>query len=138
VGRKIPKWIIDKSKVDENIEVTENIPDARDAYRKATVMVAPIKGAGGTRLKILEAMATGLPVVSTEVGVAGLNIKNGVQAIIANTSKGMADAAVRLIENPKLAEEIGRNGKNHVQKYFDWSSVVKLHDPIYLELLKGN
>src|SRR3989344_2734718 len=71
VGRKIPKWVYDRANKDGDIEVTENIPDARDAYRKASVMVAPIKGAGGTRLKILEAMASGLPVVSTSVGIAG-------------------------------------------------------------------
>ena len=56
VGRKIPSWVIERTKVGD-VEVTENIPDARDAYRKASIMVAPIKGAGGTRLKILEAMA---------------------------------------------------------------------------------
>src|SRR3989304_8851128 len=61
VGRKIPVWLKEAANKNEDIEITENIPDARDAYRKATLMVAPIKGSGGTRLKVLEAMATGLP-----------------------------------------------------------------------------
>ena len=57
-------------------KVTESIKDARDAYKAAALMVTPIRGSGGTRLKILEAMAAGLPVVSTSVGIAGLNVVN--------------------------------------------------------------
>ncbi len=134
VGRRIPKWLIDLAEKNKQIEVTESIPEARDAYRTASVMVAPIKGGGGTRLKILEAMAAGLPVVSTKVGVAGLNIKNGVEAIIANTPKEIAQKVVDLIENNDKAEKIGKAGQLHVKKYFDWESVVKLHDPIYKDM----
>ena len=136
VGRKIPEWIKELSRKDESIELTENIPDARDAYRRASVMVAPIKGAGGTRLKILEAMAAGLPVVSTSIGVAGLNITHGAQALISDTYEGLADEAVRLLKDPVLAEKIGRQGQIHVKANFDWMGVVKLHDPIYKKVLK--
>ena len=134
VGRKMPKWLKDKSNSDKDIEITEDIPDARDAYRCANVMVAPIKGAGGTRLKILEAMAAGLPVVSTSVGVAGLKVKHGKHALISDTPEGLAKQAVKLVNNPKMANKIGEAGRAHVKKYFDWGSVVKLHDPIYKEL----
>ena len=133
VGREIPEWIKRLSENDSGVEVTENIPDARDAYASATIMVAPIKGAGGTRLKILEAMAAGLPVVSTSIGVAGLNITNGKQALIADNDEGLAREAIKLLKNPVLAEEIGLKGQIHVHKYFDWKEVVKLHDPIYQE-----
>jgi len=137
VGRKIPDWIKSLSEKDKSIEITENIPDARDAYRSASIMVAPIKGAGGTRLKILEAMAAGLPVVSTSIGVAGLTIKNGVHALISDTYEGLAKEAIRLLKNPPLAEKIGKNGRSHVGKNFDWKSIVKLHDEIYGNVLKG-
>jgi len=133
VGRKIPDWV-KKYAVSGNIEVTENIPDARDAYGAATVMVAPIKGAGGTRLKILEAMAAGLPVVSTSVGVAGLNLTDGVNVMIADKPEIMAKKALELLNDQKLASKIGEAGKDHVVKYFDWKSIVKLHDPIYNSL----
>jgi glycosyltransferase involved in cell wall biosynthesis len=136
VGRKIPDWIKNLSAKDESIEITENIPDARDAYRRASVMVAPIKGAGGTRLKILEAMAAGLPVVSTSIGVAGLKITPGVQALISDTYEGLAQEAVRLLKNKDLAERVGQEGQKHVKDHFDWTEVVKLHDPIYKKVLK--
>lgn len=135
VGRKIPTWVSVRAKMGD-VEVTENIPDARDAYRRASIMVAPIKGAGGTRLKILEAMAAGLPVVSTEVGVAGLKLTDGVNAMIANDESEMAFKAVKLLSDNKLAERIGQNGKDFVRVNFDWKSIVKLHDPIYKQLLK--
>jgi len=134
VGRRIPRWLKELSKVDSQVKVTENIPEARDAYRKASIMVAPIKGAGGTRLKILEAMAAGLPVVSTKVGVAGLGIKNGREAIVADTPRDMARKVVDLLKNSREAERIGKAGQEHVRKNFDWASIVKLHDPIYKEL----
>ena len=136
VGRKIAEWIKKLSEVDKRVEVTENIPDARDAYGSASIMVAPIKGAGGTRLKILEAMAAGLPVVSTSIGVAGLNITHGKQALIADTDQGLANEAAKLLKNPEVAERIGEAGREHVRTYFDWKVIVKLHDPIYRQVLK--
>ncbi|MEK7112081.1 MAG: glycosyltransferase family 4 protein [Patescibacteria group bacterium] len=136
VGRKIAEWIKKLSEVDKSVEVTENIPDARDAYGSASIMVAPIKGAGGTRLKILEAMAAGLPVVSTSIGVAGLDITHGKQALIADTDQGLANEAAKLLKNPEVAERIGKAGREHVRTYFDWKVIVKLHDPIYRQVLK--
>jgi glycosyltransferase involved in cell wall biosynthesis len=136
VGRKMPEWLKQRAKSDKNIEITENIPDARDAYRQASVMVAPIKGAGGTRLKILEAMASQLPVVSTGVGVAGLNLTDKKNVIIADTPDELAKGAVKLLKDNKLNERIAKAGQEHVRKYFDWSYIVKLHDPIYKKLSK--
>jgi glycosyltransferase involved in cell wall biosynthesis len=134
VGRQIPEWVKKRAKQGD-VEVTENIPDARDAYAAASIMVAPIKGAGGTRLKVLEAMASGLPVVSTPTGVAGLKIKHGKQALIAKTNTGLAKEAVRLLGDKNLARKIGREGQNHVKKFYDWKSIVKLHDGIYQKAL---
>ncbi len=136
VGRKMPAWLVKIAKERDDIEITQNIVDARDAYRKASVMVTPIKGSGGTRLKILEAMAAGLPVVSTDIGVAGLGIKNGIHALVANTNDGLAKQTIKLLENSKLAEKIGKAGQVHVKKHFDWKSIVKLHDGIYAKALR--
>lgn len=135
VGRKIPEWVKAKPLQDEGIEVTENIPDARDAYLSATVMVVPIKGSGGTRLKVLEAMASALPVVSTRVGVAGLNLTDCKNVLISDTVEGLANNTLKILKDKKFAQKIGEAGKKHVQEYFDWEKIVKLHDIIYKELL---
>lgn len=137
VGRKMPDWIKKESVRNPDVLVTENISDARDAYSSATIMITPIKGGGGTRIKILEAMAAGLPVVSTSVGIAGLNVTDGENVFIADTSKTMAQKAVKLLNDQKLLASIGKSGQQHVEKYFDWKSIVKMHEPIYRELVEN-
>jgi len=131
VGRMIPKWIKTLSTRRDDIEFTESIEEARDAYRGAYLMVAPIRGSGGTRLKILEAMAAGLPVVSTSVGVAGLDLKDGENVLIAESSTKLARRTVELLKNPKKARKIGESGRKFVKKKFDWKVLVKLHEAIY-------
>jgi len=135
VGRKIPQNILDLAKR-EDVEVTESIEDARDAYKASTVMVTPIKGSGGTRLKILEALAAGLPVVSTSIGVAGLDLKNGKEALIDDSMEGLAKQAVKLLKDKKLADTIGKAGKSYIKNNFDWNAIVKLHDNIYEKVTK--
>lgn len=136
VGRKIPEWIVSLSKNRDDIEVTESIKDAREAYKSAYVMVTPIKGGGGTRLKILEAMASGLPVVSTSVGVAGLELVNGKQVIIRDSMKGLARETVRLLKDRQMADKIGKAGRDYVKANFDWKVIGKLHDKIYEKVTK--
>ena len=135
VGRLIPNWIVELSKTRKDIEVTESIPDARDAYIGASVMVTPIKGSGGTRLKILEAMAAGLPVVSTSIGVAGLDLKNGVHAIIKDSPKDLAQETVNLLKNNKKAESIGKAGQKFAKENYDWKKLVEIQDRIYKKVL---
>lgn len=131
VGRKIPSRIVELSKQRADIEITESIEDAREAYKGASVMVTPIKGSGGTRLKILEALAAGLPVVSTSVGVAGLSLKNGKEAMIADTSEGLANQTIKLLKDNNLSKKVGFSGRRFVEENFDWNVIVKLHDKIY-------
>jgi len=135
-GRKIPSHLVKLSKSRSDIEISESIPDSRDAYLGATVMTAPIFGSGGTRLKILEAMASGLPVVSTSIGVAGLGVRDREHVLIADSTKDLADLTVELLESPVMLRKIGKNAHEFVSKHFDWSSVVKLHEPIYQKALK--
>lgn len=136
VGRKIPQRLVDLSTSRSDIEITESIEDARKAYKNSTVMVTPIRGSGGTRLKILEALAAGLPVVSTSVGVAGLGLRHGEQALISDTTQGLAQEAIKILKSKKLADKIGHNGKEFVQDNFDWKVIGKLHDKIYEKIKK--
>lgn len=135
VGRVIPEDIKKIADAREDIEVTESIPDARDAYLGASVMVAPIRGGGGTRLKALEAMAAALPIVSTSIGVSGLGLEDGKHVLISDSMEGLAQKAVELLNDPKRAAEIGRNGQEFVEKNYDWKAIGKLHDEIYEKIL---
>ena len=136
VGRRIPKKIVKLAKERDDIEITESIEDARDAYLSSTVMVTPIKGAGGTRLKILEAMAAGLPIVSTSIGVAGLGLKSGKHTLISNSMSGLAEEAIKIIRSKKLADTMGKEAQKFVRDNFDWKTITKLHKSIYDGILR--
>ncbi len=135
VGRNIPESIYTKAKTLDRVEFTESIPDVRDALKSASIMVVPVEGPGGTRLKVLEAMASGLPVVSTSTGVAGLGIDEGTHAIVSQSSEGMAREVEALLKNSSRAKKVGEAGKKFVEKYFDWSVIVGIHNKIYKELV---
>lgn len=124
VGVNMPTQVVDYSKNNSDIKVSEGLADIREAYKSSWVLVAPIKGPGGTRLKVLEAMASGLPVVSTSVGVAGLGIKPGQEALISETTTGLTDLAIDVLKNEELAVRIGENGRRYVQSNYDWNSIV--------------
>ena len=147
IKKEIPKaklWIVGMNMTDEiralqereDIEITEGIPDIRDAYRKASVLVAPIEGPGGTRLKVLEAMASGLPVVTTPVGAEGLGVKDGKHALIKSNYKELATSAVKVLKNEKLAKNLGESGKKFVEKNYSWSTNAGLLDKIYKEVIR--
>lgn len=137
VGRLIPQRYVDRARKDDRFEITESIEDARDAYLGSSVMVTPIRSSGGTRLKVLEAMAAGLPIVSTSNGVAGLGLTEGVHALVSDSDKGMAKLAVELLRDPKFANKVGRAGQKFVKNHYDWKSIVNLHGPIYKKALKN-
>lgn len=130
-GRNMPGQIIDLAKKDKNILISESVPDNRDIYKSAKVLVTPIRGPGGTRLKVLEAMASGLPVVSTSVGVAGLGITAGEHALVADDPQKIAELTIEILKNKKLADKLGKSGRSFVANNFDWKSIVAKLEKVY-------
>ena len=100
-GRSIPEKIIELTKNDKDIEISESVKDNRDVFKAASVLVVPIMSPGGTRLKVLEAMAAGLPVVSTPVGVAGLDIVSGTHALVSSDVMELAQMTIKILKNKK-------------------------------------
>jgi len=134
VGNAPTKKIFDYQKKDTSITITGGIPDIRDAFGGAHLLVAPVFSGKGTRYKILEAMASKQPIVATEIAVEGLGIKNGVHVLTSNTANGMAKAAIKLLRNPQLRKKLAKNGFNYVTKHYDWASISNKLDTIYRDL----
>jgi glycosyltransferase involved in cell wall biosynthesis len=134
-GRSIPKDIVDLAKNDKDIILSESPKDNRDVFKTASVLVTPIMSPGGTRLKVLEAMASDLPVVSTPVGVAGLNIKKGVHALVSSDVNELAEMTVKVLNNDKLSAKLASEGKKFVSSNFDWQSIVANLDKVYEKLI---
>lgn len=119
--------------VEPSIEVLGAIDDIRDAFSTAHVLLAPIRSGKGTRYKVLEAMITSTPVVATTLAVEGLDLKNGQEVLIADTSKGLADATIRLLKDPKLQARLGTAGESIVRHGYSWDIIAKDLDKVYKE-----
>ncbi len=121
VGKNAPLWL--KNFCRDGIRLEENVEDIRDIYSKSSVLLAPLKSGGGTKYKILEAMASGIPVVTTPVGAEGLTSAN--EMIVRNSSDELAEATIEILEHPEKFREMSEKAKTMVETNFDWEIIGK-------------
>lgn len=132
VGRKPPEKVLALAKADPSIIITGTVPDVRPHLNDASVMVVPLRAGGGTRIKIYEALAMALPVVSTRVGAEGLDITDKVDIRLEDEPNAFADAVIGLLKSPEERARIGGNARKLVCEKFSWSSVTDQFES-YLE-----
>ena len=119
----------------EIVDLTnDDIEGVKKAYSQATIFLAPLKGPGGTRLKILGAMAAGVPVVTTPVGIEGIEAKNGVQVLVRKSEKEMAEAVVELIKNRKLYQRISQAARILIEKTYTYKAIAAVLERIYRQV----
>jgi glycosyltransferase involved in cell wall biosynthesis len=106
------------------VTLTGFLDDVRPTVRGAAACVVPIRQGGGTRLKILEAMALGVPVVSTTRGAEGLGTTEGVNILIADEPVAFAAATLRLMDDQTLRMTLGAEGRKLVESRYGWESLV--------------
>ena len=124
VGAYAPQAVLDLADGDSGIEVLGRVPETASHYRRATVFVAPILVGSGTRLKILEAMASGCPVVSTTVGAEGIGA--GTEEIrLADAPEAFARAVVELIQDRPGREALARNARDFAERNYDWPAIAR-------------
>jgi glycosyltransferase involved in cell wall biosynthesis len=107
----------------EGVVLTGYLQDVRPRIARSQVCVVPMTMGGGTRLKILEAMALGTPVVSTSKGAEGLDVRSGEEILIADDPETFAAQVVRLLEDPALRERLAQNGRRLVRERYDWREI---------------
>lgn len=117
---------------------SSNLEDVVNVYSQASIFLAPIKGPGGTRLKILGAMAAGLPVISSPTGVSGLNATHNHDVIIAHTTDDFVNAAEKVYKDTELYIKIKKNARKLVDKTYSWDTVSKKLEKIYLQLVSSH
>lgn len=106
------------------VELTGHVADIRPLISGAAVSVVPLQSGGGTRLKILEAMALHTPVISTSKGAEGLQAEHGRHLLVADSPKEFADAVVLLLRDRRLAAELAANAYELVSERYDWAGVL--------------
>jgi glycosyltransferase involved in cell wall biosynthesis len=112
------------------VEIVPNPPDMCPLFAQATIIIVPIEKAGGTRLKILQALAAKCPVVSTPAGAQGLNLTSGKHLIVSELGRPMADSIVELIRSPAQQEQLIRSGHEIISDYA-WQHFLPVLDEVY-------
>ena len=133
VGKNIPQSL--KSMESQSILFDENAPvETEQIYKEADLLLAPIKVGGGTSFKILESMATGLPVLTTKLGNEGINGVGGRDFIIDGTAEEFAADIILLLTNKNKYGEISENAKSFIMENFDWKNITKKLEEVYKSL----
>lgn len=109
---------------DPTIEITGCVPDVRPYLSQAEVVIVPLRIAGGTRIKIPEAMAMTKAVVSTQIGAEGLPFRDGRDIVIADTAGGFAQSVVRLLLDTSARRSIETAARETLVNRFSWDAVV--------------
>ncbi|MBI1831529.1 MAG: glycosyltransferase [Planctomycetes bacterium] len=124
VGRHPPDDLVERARQTAGVELHADVADVRPYLAESGVMAVPLRIGGGSRLKILEALACGLPVVSTAVGAEGLLLKPAEDYVQAEED-AMADALVHAIRNPDAVRALAEHGRRIVLETYDWSVLAR-------------
>lgn len=123
IGANTPEWMFKLS--NEKIKILGEVEDIRPHLSESKVFVAPLKFGTGIKVKIIEAMSLGVPVVTTSIGVQGMNVKNGIHIFVQDDPKNFAKCIIELLKNENLRERIIENAKSYVFENFDAEKYVK-------------
>ncbi len=142
---KIEFWIVGKDPSPEvtnlagnGVHVTGQVDDLTPYYKDSIMCVVPLRAGGGTRLKILEAMALGRPVVTTTVGCEGLEARNGEHLFIADTPELFAKYALDLMNSKRLWSDITRQARALAVERYDWDLIAQKQVQLYEEICIRN
>ncbi|MEN6534694.1 MAG: glycosyltransferase family 4 protein [Bryobacteraceae bacterium] len=105
------------------VTVTGRVDDVRPYYAQASVSIVPLRAGSGTRLKILESMALGRPVVSTSIGCEGLDVEDGRPLLIADDPQQFVECVTRLLLDPALCDRIATEARGLVEQRYDWHAI---------------
>jgi glycosyltransferase involved in cell wall biosynthesis len=119
---KNPEAIKEFTAGDSRIESIGAVDDAILELARARAAIVPLLAGSGTRLKILEAWAAGLPVVSTSIGAEGLGARDGEHLLIADGARAFAEAVTRLLACNHLRKQVGMAGRLLLEKEFTWET----------------
>ncbi len=107
----------------DRITVTGEVPDVKPYLERTSVFVAPLRIGSGTRIKILDAMAHGLPVISTSIGCMGIDVRHGENILIADDPRQFASALDFLLGSPEERRRLGRAGFELVRNLYSWDAI---------------
>ncbi len=136
VGQQPPPAIM--SRASEDVIVTGLVDDVRPYLERAAVVIAPLRIGGGTRLKIVEAMAMGKPIVATHIGAEGLDVNHDENILLSDTAEDFAGQVVRVLDDAALAQRLGQAARHRADSLYTWRAAVDRLERFYQELRTTN
>ena len=107
-----------------NVTLTGFVEDIRPYIARSMCSIVPILSGGGTRLKILEAMALGTPVIATTKGAEGLDLQPGEQILVADSAQGFANAVISVLSEPKIHQKLSTRALQQVSEHYNWPKTI--------------
>lgn len=134
VGRNIPSNI--KAITDPTIIIEEDSPrKTEEIFSESFALLAPLRIGGGSQYKILESMAVGTPVITTPLGLSGLQIRAGRDILVGNNVQEISNHAISLLHNEKLYVQLALHGRKQIEKEYDWKSIAQKLDNVYQDVI---
>jgi glycosyltransferase involved in cell wall biosynthesis len=119
----------------DRVVITGYVQDVRRYVSRASVYVVPLRMGGGTRLKVVEAMAMKKPIVTTSIGCEGIRVANGESALIADEPRLFAEEVVELLRNASLRRRLVQNGYELMRSHYEWSVIGRQMEQIYQSIV---
>jgi polysaccharide biosynthesis protein PslH len=134
VGNQPPAWL--RQINDPGIKVTGWVPNLDEYMQKSMVVVAPLRMGSGTKLKILEAMSMGKPVVATGIGAEGIGAVDGRDLLVRDDPRQFAEAVAGCLNDPELAERLGKNARELIREHYSWEKSAEQLVGAYQDTIK--
>jgi sugar transferase (PEP-CTERM/EpsH1 system associated) len=119
------------------VEVVGEVPDVRPYLERAMVVAVPVRIGGGTRLKVLEALAMGKAIVSTTLGCEGIAVRDGEHLLLADDTSSFAERVVQLLERGRDSAALGRAGRELIERRYSWELAAERAEALYAQLEQG-
>ena len=117
------------------IELAGFVEDVRPFYDRAHVLVVPLLSGSGTKLKVIEGLARGMPIVTTTIGAEGLAVEHGVNIFISDDPRAFAEHVVELLQNDSLRTTVGANARKLAEQLYDWQVIGSIQKDFYHEMM---
>ncbi len=134
VGARPPRSVRRLAERDPSITVAGYVADPRPYLAASAALIVPVRAGGGMRVKILDALARGIPIVSTTIGYEGIELTPGEHLLVGDTPAAFAAALVRLLRRPEDGRRLATAGRALAERCYDWRVVNPQVDAIYERL----
>ena len=131
VGSRPPADLLALNESDLGINVTGYVADPAPYQQQAAALIVPLRSGGGMRVKILNALSEGIPIVSTTLGYEGIEVNPGQDILVGDSPREFADQVLRLLNDPALGRQLAANGRKLAQEKYDYRHVCRPLDKVY-------